>query len=90
MLSKRALSPLRPGLIPARHRRIGLGTGVLAMQVRTPPLLAMAAACLQALAPDREVLLGVGVTVATTCVVLLPPKVVRKLCTKRSTSSGAT
>src|SRR5215469_1260602 len=30
---------------------IGLGTGVLPMQVRTPPLLAMAAACLQALVP---------------------------------------
>ncbi len=41
---------------------VGLGTGVLAMQVRTPPLLAMAAASLQALAPGREVLLGVGVS----------------------------
>jgi len=34
---------------------VGLGTGVLAMQVRTPPLLAMAAASLQALAPDHVV-----------------------------------
>lgn len=41
---------------------VGLGTGVVPMQVRTPPLLAMAAASLQALAPDREVLLGVGVS----------------------------
>jgi probable F420-dependent oxidoreductase len=41
---------------------IGLSTGVLPMQVRTPPLLAMAAASVQALAPDREVLLGVGVS----------------------------
>lgn len=41
---------------------IGLGTGVLPMQVRTPPLLAMAAASVQALAPDRQVLLGVGVS----------------------------
>lgn len=41
---------------------LGLGTGVIPMQVRTPPLLAMAAACLQALAPGREVLLGVGVS----------------------------
>jgi probable F420-dependent oxidoreductase len=41
---------------------VGLGTGVLPMQVRTPPLLAMAAASLQALAPDRDVLLGVGVS----------------------------
>jgi probable F420-dependent oxidoreductase len=49
-----AVSRAAPGL--------GLGTGVLPMQVRTPPLLAMAAACLQALAPDREVLLGIGVS----------------------------
>src|SRR5580704_9955290 len=35
---------------------------MLPMQVRTPPLLAMAAACLQALAPGREVLVGVGVS----------------------------
>jgi probable F420-dependent oxidoreductase len=41
---------------------IGLGTGVLPMQVRTPPLLAMAAASVQALSPHREVLLGVGVS----------------------------
>jgi probable F420-dependent oxidoreductase len=41
---------------------LGLGTGVLPMQVRTPPLLAMAAASLQALAPGREVLLGIGVS----------------------------
>src|SRR5690348_15759024 len=49
-----AVSGAAPGL--------GLGTGVLPMQVRTAPLLAMAAACLQALAPDQEVLLGVGVS----------------------------
>jgi probable F420-dependent oxidoreductase len=41
---------------------LGLGTGVLPVQVRTPPLLAMAAACLQALAPNREVLIGIGVS----------------------------
>ncbi len=41
---------------------LGLGTGVLPVQVRTPPLLAMAAACLQILAPGREVLIGVGVS----------------------------
>jgi probable F420-dependent oxidoreductase len=41
---------------------IGLGTGVVAMPLRTPPLLAMAAASVQALAPDRDVLLGVGVS----------------------------
>jgi hypothetical protein len=36
------------------------------------------------------VLLGVGVTVATTCFVLCPPKVARKLAANLSTSSGAT
>lgn len=41
---------------------LDLGTGVLALQLRTPPLLAMAGATLQALAGDREVLLGVGIS----------------------------
>ncbi len=41
---------------------LGLGTGVVPMQLRTPPLLAMAAASVQALAPGREVLVGVGVS----------------------------
>jgi probable F420-dependent oxidoreductase len=49
-----AVSHAAPGL--------GLGTGVVPMQVRTPPLLAMAAASVQALAPGREVLIGVGVS----------------------------
>ena len=41
------------GAVSCAAPGVGLGTGVLAMQVRTPPLLAMAAASLQALAPDR-------------------------------------
>ena len=41
---------------------LSLGTGVLPIQVRTPPLLAMAAASLQALVPNRDILLGVGVS----------------------------
>jgi probable F420-dependent oxidoreductase len=41
---------------------VGLATGVVPMQVRTPTLLAMAGASLQAMAPDREVLIGVGVS----------------------------
>ena len=40
----------------------GLGTGVLALQLRTPPLHAMAAATLQQLAGDRDVFLGVGIS----------------------------
>jgi probable F420-dependent oxidoreductase len=50
------------GAVSGAAPGIGLGTGVLPMQIRTPPLLAMAAASVQALAPDREVLLGVGVS----------------------------
>jgi len=41
---------------------LALGTGVLALQLRTPPLAAMAAATLAALDPDRDVLLGVGIS----------------------------
>lgn len=41
---------------------LDLGTGVLALQLRTPPLVAMAAATLQALHPDRDVIVGVGVS----------------------------
>lgn len=41
---------------------LDLGTGVLALQLRTPPLAAMAAATLQALHPDRDILLGVGIS----------------------------
>jgi alkanesulfonate monooxygenase SsuD/methylene tetrahydromethanopterin reductase-like flavin-dependent oxidoreductase (luciferase family) len=40
---------------------VGLGTGVLPFQVRTPPLLAMATS-LRALASGRQVLLGIGVS----------------------------
>lgn len=39
-----------------------LGTGVLALQLRTPPLAAMSAATLASLQPGREVLLGVGIS----------------------------
>jgi probable F420-dependent oxidoreductase len=42
--------------------QLSLGTGVLALQLRTPPLAAMAAATLQALAPERDVWLGVGIS----------------------------
>jgi probable F420-dependent oxidoreductase len=41
---------------------VGLGTGVLALQLRTPPLHAMAGATLQQLAGDRDVFLGVGIS----------------------------
>jgi probable F420-dependent oxidoreductase len=41
---------------------LDLGTGVLALQLRTPMLVAMAGATLQALHPDRDILLGVGIS----------------------------
>jgi probable F420-dependent oxidoreductase len=41
---------------------LDLGTGVLALQLRTPMVVAMAGATLQALGPDRDVLLGVGIS----------------------------
>lgn len=41
---------------------IGLGTGVLALQLRTPMVVAMAGATLQALHPEAEILLGIGIS----------------------------
>ncbi len=41
---------------------LGLGTGVLALQLRTPMIVAMAGATLQSLAPDRDVVLGIGIS----------------------------
>lgn len=50
------------GAVAAVVPGLDLGTGVVALQLRTPPLLAMAAATLQALAPDRDILLGIGIS----------------------------
>src|SRR4051812_24518782 len=50
------------GAVSQAAPSLGLGTGVLALQLRTPPLLAMAGATLQQLAPERDVLLGVGIS----------------------------
>jgi probable F420-dependent oxidoreductase len=41
---------------------VDLGTGVLALQLRTPMLAAMGAATLQSIRPDADVLLGVGIS----------------------------
>ncbi len=41
---------------------LDLGTGVLALQLRTPMVAAMGAATLQALHPDADIILGVGVS----------------------------
>jgi probable F420-dependent oxidoreductase len=50
------------GAVSVAAPALGLGTGVLALQLRTPPLAAMAAATLQQLAPDRDVFLGIGIS----------------------------
>jgi probable F420-dependent oxidoreductase len=41
---------------------LDLGTGVLALQLRTPMVVAMGGATLQALHPEREILLGIGIS----------------------------
>jgi probable F420-dependent oxidoreductase len=41
---------------------LDLGTGVLALQLRTPMLTAMGVATLQSLVPDRDVVLGIGIS----------------------------
>ncbi|MCU1353402.1 MAG: putative F420-dependent oxidoreductase, Rv3093c family [Acidimicrobiales bacterium] len=41
---------------------LDLGTGVLALQLRTPMVVAMGAATLQALQPDRDILIGIGIS----------------------------
>ncbi len=41
---------------------LGLGTGVLALQLRTPMVVAMAGATLQALHPDNDIVLGIGIS----------------------------
>jgi probable F420-dependent oxidoreductase len=48
--------------IGAAQPNLSLGTGVLALQLRTPAVTAMGAATLQALHPDRDILLGVGIS----------------------------
>jgi len=46
----------------ARAPSLDLGTGVLALQLRTPMVVAMGAATLQALHPDRDILVGIGIS----------------------------
>jgi probable F420-dependent oxidoreductase len=50
------------GAVGASAPGLGLGTGVLALQLRTPMVVAMAGATLQALHPDRDIVLGVGIS----------------------------
>lgn len=50
------------GAVGAAIGGMDLGTGVLAIQLRTPMLAAMGAATLQAIVGERDVLLGVGIS----------------------------
>src|SRR5918994_136066 len=50
------------GAVGAAAADLDLGTGVLALQLRTPMVVAMAGATLQAPQPERDVLLGVGIS----------------------------
>ena len=51
--------------VGAAQPTLSLGTGVLATQLRTPGVTAMGAATLQALHPDQDILLGIGMTTGT-------------------------
>src|SRR4029450_12829572 len=51
-----------PGAAGAGAPGVDLGTGVIALQLRTPMVVAMAGATLQALHPDSDILLGVGIS----------------------------
>ena len=50
------------GAVAVAAPKLGLATGIVPVQLRSPPLVAMTAATLQALNPEVEVLLGVGVS----------------------------
>jgi len=50
------------GAVAAVAPRLDLATGIVPIQLRSPPLAAMSAASLQALSPDADVWLGVGVS----------------------------
>ena len=50
------------GAVSAATPKMDLATGIIPVQLRTPPLTAMSAATLQAMSPDANVLLGLGVS----------------------------
>ncbi|MEM7218576.1 MAG: LLM class flavin-dependent oxidoreductase [Pseudomonadota bacterium] len=50
------------GAVAGAAPGIDLATGIVPIQLRTPPLAAMTASTLQALTPDQDVWLGIGVS----------------------------
>ena len=52
------------GAVAARHPTLGLGTGIIPVQLRAPTLTAMTASTLQALSPDADIWVGLGVSLS--------------------------
>lgn len=50
------------GAVGMTQPGLALGTGVLALQLRTPPLVAMAGATLQAMHPESDIIIGIGIS----------------------------
>ena len=50
------------GAVSHAAPKLDLGTGIIPIQIRTPPLTAMSAATLQALTPEADICLGVGIS----------------------------
>jgi probable F420-dependent oxidoreductase len=50
------------GAVGASTSHVALATGVVPIQIRTPPLTAMGAATLQAMWPERDVICGIGIS----------------------------
>ena len=50
------------GAVSAVAPSLDLGTGIVPIQLRSPPLAAMSAASLQALSPNADIWLGLGVS----------------------------
>src|SRR4051812_31232852 len=50
------------GAITQAAPSLGVGTGVLALQLRTPGIVAMGAATLQTMVPENDVCIGIGIS----------------------------
>ncbi len=71
------------GAVSVAAPKLDLATGIVPVQVRTPPLAAMSAATLQALSPDADVWLGVGVSAPGILKMHGQPKVTRPIAMMR-------
>ena len=71
------------GAVSVAAPKLDLATGIVPVQVRTPPLAAMSAATLQALSPDADMWLGVGVSAPGILHMHGQPKVTRPIAMMR-------